>query len=75
MIDGSDDEAGIGQRRRRVMVLAEPAASPVRKDDQRQLCAGDETILRALQVEIDTGRKTAKRDMCRLRRAGILDRA
>ncbi|WP_456622235.1 MULTISPECIES: hypothetical protein [unclassified Bradyrhizobium] len=75
MIDGGDDETGIGQRLHGVVLLDERPAPAVRDNDQRQLCAGDRTILHALQVEIGTDRKTAQRHMCRLRRAWIPDRA
>lgn len=52
MIDGGDNEAGIGQRLRRVVLLAEKSTPSVRVDDERQLCARDGTILRAFQAEI-----------------------
>lgn len=75
MIDGCHDEASIGQRLLGVMVRAEPPAPAMREDHQRQLCAGDGTILHALQVELGADRKTTKLHLARLRRARIPDRA
>jgi len=75
MIDGRHDEAGIRQCCRGVVVLTEKSAPAVREDDKRKLCARDGTILDALQVIIGADRKAAKRNMRRLRSAGILDRA
>lgn len=75
MIDGRDDEAGIGQRLRGVVMLAEPAAPTVRKDDEGAFRAYGGTVLRPLQVEIRTDRKAAQRHMRRLRCARIPDRA
>ena len=75
MIDRRDDEAGVGQRFRRIVMLAEESAPAVRKDDERKLCACNGTVLRALQAKIRADRKTAKRHMRRLRGARIPDRA
>nr|WP_246773925.1 hypothetical protein [Bradyrhizobium diazoefficiens] len=75
MIDRRDDEAGVGQRLRRIVLLAEKSAAAVREDDEGKFCARDRTILHALQVEIGADRKIAKRHMRRLRGARVPDRA
>src|SRR5258708_38110860 len=51
MVDGGDDEAGISERRGRIMMKAEPAGTSMRDDDERELVAGDRTILYARHRE------------------------
>src|SRR5690242_12461218 len=75
MIDCGDDEAGIRERRCRVMMAAEPAGVAVRENDQRQLCACDGTILHADQTVIDGHSQIAEIDMFRLALARIPDGA
>ena len=75
MVDGGDDKAGIGQRLCGVMMCAEPGASAVRENNQRQFCPCDGTILYAHQAEIGGHRERAERHNFWLCGAWIPDRA
>jgi hypothetical protein len=44
MIDGGDDEAGIGERLGHIVMADEIAACAMRDDDERQLVAADRTV-------------------------------
>src|SRR5258708_29499180 len=61
MVDGGHDKAGVGQCFLDVIMPAEPTASAVRDNDQRQLCARDRTVLHALKRIDKLHRKTAER--------------
>ena len=75
MIDRRDDKAGIPQRLCGVVMLAEPTATAVGKDNQRQFCSGEGTIFDAHQAKISDHCQIAERYFFRLAGAGIPDGA
>src|SRR5947209_8105369 len=73
MVDGCDDKAGVSQRLRSVIMLAEPSAPTVGKNHQRQFRSCDGTICNPRQSNIDGRRNAAERYMLRLSDARIPD--